>query len=116
MLPSKHRLPLRTELHQVKEKGVLIQGRLFSLILTHQGGKIRQASRFGFIISTKVHKKAVKRNRAKRLLGEAIQELLPKMKSDFNVVFLAKKRLIEAPPATIKIELKKLFTQAGIID
>ncbi len=114
MLPKKHRLPLRTELNQVKKKGTLIQGKLFSLLVRRQSKK-NQSSRLGFIISTKIHKKAVKRNRAKRLLSEAVISLFPEMKEGFDIVFLAKKRIIEANPEEIKKEVRELFKKAEMV-
>ena len=75
----------------------------------------KQSSRFGFIISTKIHKRAVKRNRAKRLLSEAIFALSPKIKPGFDVVFLAKKKIVEANLEEVKIEVKRLFAKAGMV-
>lgn len=74
-----------------------------------------QPSRFGFIISTKVHKKAVKRNRAKRLLTEAVLSLSSKIKPGFDVVFLAKKKIIDISLEEIKKEVKRLFIEAELI-
>lgn len=115
MLPKEYRLPLRKELKRVKKEGVLIQGKLFSLLVSHQTVR-NQSSRFGFIISTKVHKKAVKRNRAKRLLSEVLSSLMAKIKPGFDVVFLAKKKLVGADLKEIKSEIKKLFAKAGVVD
>jgi len=113
MLPKKHRLPLRTELNRVKKEGTLIQGRLFSLLISQ--AVENQPSRFGFIISTKIHKKAVKRNRAKRLLSEAILDLISKVKPGFDAVVLAKKKIIEADFKEIRKEVKELFVKAGMV-
>jgi ribonuclease P protein component len=115
MLPKKHRLPLRTDLVQVKEKGRLVQGRLFSLLVSQQAVSGRQPSRFAFIISTKVHKRAIKRNRARRLLIEAIRPLLTKIKPGHDVVFLAKKGIIDEELDKIARELRKLFRKAKLI-
>jgi len=113
MLSKKYRLPLRTELKRVKKEGTLVQGRLFSLLVSQS--KKTHPSRFGFIISSKIHKKAVRRNQAKRLLSEAIFDLSPKIKPGFDVVFLAKKKIIEADLEEIKKEVKKLFVKAGMV-
>ena len=77
MLPKQHRLPLRIELRRVKKEGRLFQGKLFGLLLAPSP---KAQTRFAFIISTKVHKKAVKRNRAKRLLASVLKELLPQIR------------------------------------
>lgn len=114
MLPKQHRLSLRTGLKKVKKQGTLIQGDLFSLLISRQQG-IKQPSRFGFIISTKIHKKAVKRNRVKRLLSEAIQGLLLKIEPGFETVFLVRKKVIDASLSEIEKGVKKLFIEAGVM-
>lgn len=116
MLPRKHRLPLRTDLVRVQEEGKLFQGRLFSLLVSSQSSALRpQPSRFAFIISTKIHKRAAKRNQARRLLIEAIRSLLPKIKPGFDCVFLAKKAIIGKELIEIKKETEKLFQKAHLI-
>ncbi|HUV42821.1 MAG TPA: ribonuclease P protein component [Patescibacteria group bacterium] len=112
MLPKKYRLPLRTELKRVKKEGRLIQGKLFSLQVSKSSKS--QPTRFGFIISSKIHKKAVKRNRVKRLLSETIMTL--KIKPSFDVVFLAKKKIINVDDQEIRAEIKKLFLKVGVIE
>lgn len=112
MLPQPHRLPLRTELRQVKKEGRLFQSKLFGLLLSPS---TKNQTRFAFIISTKVHKKAVKRNRAKRLLTSVLKELLPQIKPGFNGVFLAKKTLIEADFKEIKKEMVLLLEKTKIL-
>ncbi|MCX6724556.1 MAG: ribonuclease P protein component [Candidatus Shapirobacteria bacterium] len=116
MLPKQHRLPLRTELRRVKKEGRFFQGKLFGLLISHQPlAMSHQLSRFAFIISTKVHKKAVRRNHARRLLSEAIKEFLPQIKPGFNVVFLAKKSLIEADFNEIKQEVALLLKKVRLL-
>ena len=116
MLPKQYRLPLRTELKRIKKEGKLFQGRLFGLLISHQPLAISpQPSRFAFIISTKIHKKAVKRNRAKRLLAAALTEFLPQLRSGSDGVFLAKKTLIEANFSQIKQEVGLLLKETHLI-
>lgn len=112
MLPKQHRLPLRIELRRVKKEGRLFQGKLFGLLLAPSP---KAQTRFAFIISTKVHKKAVKRNRAKRLLAAALRELLPQMKSGSDGVFLAKKSLVEADFKQIKQEVILLLKKVHLL-
>jgi len=113
MLASKYRLPLRTELNRIRQEGKLVQGKLFSfqMCLT----KSIQPSRFGFIISSKIDKKAVRRNRAKRLLSEAIAKLNPQLRPGYEVVVLAKKKIIEADYQAIEKEFIELLKRAGIV-
>ena len=112
MLPKQNRLPLRTEFKHLRKEGKIFQGKLFGLLLSPSP---KAQNRFAFIISTKVHKKAVRRNHARRLLSEAIKEFLPQIKPGFNGVFLAKKTLIDADYSQIKKEMSLLFKKARLI-
>lgn len=47
-------------------------------------------SRFAFIVSTKIDKRATVRNRIKRLLRESVRLLLPNVPHGFDVIFIAK--------------------------
>ncbi len=75
----------------------------------------KDSSRFAFIVSTKISKKAVERNRVKRKLRETVRQLLDRIDSGFDVLFLAKKNLLEKTDKEIKEETEKLFKEAGII-
>ncbi len=118
MLPKKYRLPLRSELKRLQKEGKLFQGEFFSLLVALQPQKENfkfQNSRFGFIISHKIHKKAVRRNHARRLLVAVLLGFLPQLKSGFDVVFLAKKPLIEANFNQIKKEVSLIFKKAHLL-
>lgn len=114
MLPKEYRLPLRKELNSLKKKGKIFQGRLFGL-LVGLGDKDKSSS-FGFIISNKIHKKANKRNRARRLLGEAIYSFFPKIKKGHVGVFLAKKGIIEADFEEVKKEVNLLLKKSHLLN
>ncbi|HUS52021.1 MAG TPA: ribonuclease P protein component [Candidatus Bathyarchaeia archaeon] len=113
MLPKKHRLPLRTDLVEIKKKGKLFQGELFSLLVAKTDKS--KPARFSFIISTKIHKRAVKRNQARRLLIEAIRSFLPQVKPGFDALFLAKKKLVGKKLKEVSLEVENLFKKTGIV-
>ena len=48
-------------------------------------------SRFAFVVSKKVAKRAVDRNRMKRLMRESVHHLLPAIQPGYDIVFAAKK-------------------------
>lgn len=110
MLPKQYRLPLRTEFKRIKKEGKLFPGRFFSLLVSHQPPATNyQPPRLAFIISKKIHKKAIKRNRVRRLLVEAVRGILPKIKPGFDFVFLVKKTILEKKLLEIKNEVEKFF-------
>lgn len=112
MLPPKYRLPLRDELHQIQKNGEVYQFPLFGLLV---GKKKLSLSRFGFIVSNKIHKRATKRNKIKRLLRESVQKLLPKIKPGFAVVFLVKKGILDKDFKAIQLAVKTAFKKTGLL-
>ncbi len=112
MLPKENRLVQKPDFERVKEKGEKFQSNLFGLLVYPTG---KEQSRFGFVISTKLSKKAVRRNRAKRLLREQIKRLLSFIRPGFDIVFLGKKPLIEANLSKIEKETNRLFKKARLL-
>lgn len=118
MLPKQHRLPLRKEFNQVKKQGQLFQGNLFSLLIARQYGSppgCKSPSRFAFIVSKKIHKKAVKRNKIRRMLVGSVQAFLSEIKSGVDAVFLTKKVIIDKNFTEIKKEVKRIFKKANLL-
>lgn len=70
-------------------KGNILISSPFYLLKIAKNGK--PFSRFGFVVSKKVSKKAVERNRIKRELRSFIHERLPKTVSGFDFLFISKK-------------------------
>jgi len=114
VLPKKYRLPLKTEFSYLKKKGKIFQGKLFALLLVSQTKK--SFFRTAFVISNKIHKKAVKRNKARRLVNEVVYELLPKIKKGYDGVFLAKKAIIKADYKEIKKETLMVLKKAHLLN
>lgn len=113
MLPPKHRLPLRKELFRVKREGRLVPGRFFGLLYVCQEQK-PAVSRFGIICSRKIAKKAVDRNHIRRLLGEAVQTVLPQVKPGFDAIFLVKKNIVHQDLVSLKKAVIEVFKKAGL--
>lgn len=110
MLLKKNRLVRRPDFEKVKTKGEKFQSNLFGLLVYPTNN---ESSRFGFVISTKLSKKAVERNRVKRILREQVRLLLPRIKPGFDVVFLGKKAILESNQEEIGSEIKRLFKKSG---
>jgi ribonuclease P protein component len=113
MLPKKNRLSLKTEFNRLKKEGKIFQGKFFGLLVAKNQGST--PPRFAFIVSNKIHKKANKRNKVKRLLREATRDFLLQVKPGTEGVFLAKKTILEASYPQIKQEIDDLFKKAGLV-
>ena len=67
-------------------------------------------TKFGFVVSKKIHKRAVKRNRIKRLMRESVRLIL-KEKPAFryiSVIFVASSRLLDKGFSEIDSSIKKM--------
>lgn len=112
MLARKNRITGKNNFEKIKNEGILYQGKAFGLaVLKREESNL---PRFAFVISTKISKKAVERNRAKRRLGEAVRKNLDKTKNGFDVLFLAKKEILKSSAAEIADEITRLFKEADI--
>ena len=103
MLPSKNRLKKKINFARIEIDGSMYQSKSF-------GMGVFNPSRFGFIISTKISKKAVIRNRIKRIMAEVIRKNLVNIKNGYDVLFLIKHQAVKIA----KIELEN-ETYASII-
>lgn len=113
MLPPKNRLLSRRDFLQVKGKGEKFQGDSLTLItLPTQNG----FSRFGFIVSLRCSKKATERNKVKRTLREAVRQFLPCIKPGFDLVFLARKKILDKSFMENKTEIEKIFLKAELFN
>ena len=70
----------------------------------------------GISISKKVSKKAVIRNRIKRLIKASFRELLPLIKPGWKLIIIVEPSAIECQYEHFLRQLKKLFIKAGIIN
>lgn len=108
MLPKHHRLPGNTRFH----KAQVIKTPLFSLRV--QSNSL-ESSRFGFVVSKKVDKRAVVRNRLKRVFRSCIEEKLSQIKPGNDMLFILSPTLLTISREEMKEELAKIFSSLRLI-
>lgn len=59
---------------------------------------------------------AVKRNRSKRVIREAFAVLEPEIKGDWDFVFVARTKTSQVKMQQVLNEMRKHFTDLGVID
>ncbi len=113
-LPREFRLKRRKNFKKIKGKGQKVHTPLF-VVLILKGQK--EGPKFGFVVSKKIDKRAVYRNKIRRRLSEAVIGLLPEMRKDIYALFLTKKSIKGVDYQEIKNEISKisqLFQQKDV--
>lgn len=103
MLPSSHRLPHGKRI----SSGTTFKNSLF---LLKTASNKEENSRFGIIISKKIDKRAVKRNRMRRLLQQFIQDHLSLFPHQADFLFIVH-NAFEMLPEDLESELTRYFKQ-----
>ena len=106
MLPRANRLKTNFEFSKAKRFGEKIQSENFYLYCL----KIDKSPfKVGVVVSKHFSKKAVDRNRAKRIIIEILWPLLPAFKDNFWVVIYPKRELLNKKNEEIVAEVNKIL-------
>jgi len=72
-------------------------------------------SRFGFVVRKSVDKRAVARNRIRRLFRSCIEELREKIVPGYDMLFFLEKGIIDKKQQDLTQELENLFKQQKLL-
>ncbi|MDD5569228.1 MAG: ribonuclease P protein component [Candidatus Pacebacteria bacterium] len=111
MLSLKNRLKKEKDFERVFKQGKAAKNALFFLKGLDTGSA---NTRFGFIVSKKVSKKAVIRNKAKRWMRVIARENLPKIKKGYDIIITAYPKIAGADINEARKEIGNLFSKAGL--
>lgn len=106
MLPKINRLTQKEDFRQVLKLRKFIHGRFFTIAIKKDEGNLD--TKVGIIVSNKVSKKAVTRNKIKRIVRQAAREVVKKNPKEKMIVVLAKPNAANNE----KEELEKDISQA----
>ena len=108
----RYRLTSSTEFRRVRREGKSYAHPLSILVSCANG---RTFSRFG-ITASKPIGNAVRRNKAKRLLREALREWLPSISDGWDVILIARPKLLDANWQEIQKAVKSLLRRADLLE
>ena len=112
MLAKNHRL------HQEKDiKRLVKTGKTFFLPqFTIKYLKNKQKdTRIGLVVSARVDKRAVVRNKLSRRLREASRELLPRLSEGYDIIIICKKSALDLKYQEVKKQLEFAFSKIKIL-
>ena len=113
MLPKEYRLKKRSAFAATYKIGKTLHKNGVTLFIGKEKDE-NLPSRVGFVVSKKVHKRAVKRNRIKRLMRESyrlqIKEGLVKNKY-ISLIFVGSSKLIDKNFNDIDISMRELVSR-----
>jgi len=113
MLFGKNRLRARKDFSLILKKGKTVHGRFF--LLKYLPINLPN-SFFGFIVSTRVDKRATKRNFIKRQMRELVRLfVLPKIDKQVKAVLVANPAIVNKKNRYIQEDLLDVFSKHGLI-
>jgi len=111
MLAKKYRISKDKEFQNIYKKGHIIYNPFFNIKFLPNN---LRNSRFGIVISTKISKKAVVRNKSRRQIKAVICNNLNNIKPGFDIVVLTKPAITTANQEKISQTLISLLIKAKI--
>lgn len=113
MLGFSHRFHGHGSLRFVYKNGQAIRSRLITIKYT--SNPHRKTSRFAVVVSKKVHKSAVGRNRMRRRVYEIVRHELPLISQPHDVaIMIFSSEVIHLPHDELRETIRQLFTQANL--
>jgi len=117
VLPRVHRLRESQAFHTVYRCGHRQRGGHLTLCTWQRPrGAIAQTTQIGIVISRKVSKRAVDRNRIKRQLRAILRELLPRLRPDWWLVVIVHPGAVRCSQTVFLRELEQLLAEGEVLD
>jgi len=112
MLTQKNRLKKKKDFERVFKEGKGLKEDF--LILKMSENNLSQ-SRFGFIVGTKISKKAILRNKLKRRLRELVRGKIGKIKKGFDIILIAQPGLENRDFWELEEISTRIFSRAKLL-
>lgn len=112
MLAKTHRLSKNKDFEKVFSKG---KGFKAKYIFLKTLGNNLSFSRFGFVVSKKISKKAVKRHKIKRRISDIIRSKIKEIKGGRDIVIVANPQIRERSYREIESVINDVLKSAELI-
>lgn len=113
MIPTKNRFKGHASIKYVYNRGQTHRSRFFTVKIIEN--KRRQDTRVSVVVSKKVFKSAVKRNRIRRRVYEHVHNLIPSLNGVYDIaIIVSSPEVLLAEHNNIKEQINQLFSNAKI--
>ena len=106
MLKRENRVRSKKEFAEIKNEGRVLYSPLFGFLTWKKDDDLKK---FGFIVSKKISKKAVDRNRIRRILSEIVRNNMERFGKGTRVVFLTKQEILGKSLIEVEKEVFKFL-------
>lgn len=111
MRKTPYRLKNSQEIQAIRQEGRSFSDRFGVLVVMTNDLEITRVA----VIASKSVGGAVQRNRCKRLLRSRVNNNWAEMKQGFDILLIARKKLLEASPDEVDVSVRHLLGMAGLI-
>lgn len=113
MIPVKYRFHGHGSLRYLFKNAQAVRSR--HITIKYIANSRRKHSRFSVVVSKKVHKSAVGRNRMRRRLYELVRLEIPKLNGTYDVaLIITNSEVMSMEYVELEAGIRELFTQAGL--
>jgi ribonuclease P protein component len=107
-----HRLRSRHDFKRIFQRGNRINGKYFTLYYLENK---QTTCRWAVVVSTKVSKRAVRRNRLRRRLNSLIRESQAGLRLGYDIVIVVKTDFFMQSTDTINLEYAQVISKSGLL-
>jgi len=112
MLPKANRLVKESEFKKVAKRAKPVHS---NFLILKKLPNPNQVTAFGIVISTKVSKKAVVRNKIRRRIREILRIYLNEVMPGFKVMLVVKNTILDKDYQAIKVDLEALLKKVRLL-
>lgn len=106
MLKRENRIRAKKDFAEIKEKGRIQHSPFFAVLKSNEEDDLKK---IGIIVSKKISKRAVDRNKIRRQISQVIRKNIKEIKAGSRLLFLTKKEILGKKMKEIEKEVESFI-------